>query len=67
MPAFQFEVLAAPPTPRVFFINTRRTELLQVQRDRFIHNWRKIGDGDQYPRFERMLETFEAGYAKVAR
>jgi uncharacterized protein (TIGR04255 family) len=47
--------------PRVFFINESNTELLQVQRDRFLHNWRKVGAGDKYPRFERMIETFELG------
>jgi uncharacterized protein (TIGR04255 family) len=47
--------------PRAFFIDTDRRQLLQVQRDRFLHNWRKIGDGDAYPRFEAMLATFEAG------
>jgi uncharacterized protein (TIGR04255 family) len=62
MPRVQFELLTVPPTPRVFFINAAKTELLQVQRDRFLHNWRKVGDGDAYPRFERMLATFEAGF-----
>jgi uncharacterized protein (TIGR04255 family) len=52
---------------RVFFVNTDRTQLLQVQRDRFLHNWRKVGEGDRYPRFEGMLSTFEAGMEKVAR
>jgi hypothetical protein len=35
-----------------------------VQRDRFLHNWRKVGQGDNYPRFERMIETFESGFQK---
>jgi uncharacterized protein (TIGR04255 family) len=49
----------------MFFINDGRTELLQVQRDRFFHNWRKIGDGDEYPRFEKMLHTFELGLRRL--
>jgi uncharacterized protein (TIGR04255 family) len=65
MPRVQFELLTAPPTPRVFFINAAKTELLQVQRDRFLHNWRKVGDGDAYPRFERMLTTFEVGFRQL--
>jgi uncharacterized protein (TIGR04255 family) len=63
MPRFQF--LSSIPTPRVFFINASRTELLQVQRDRLYHNWRKVGEGDEYPRFETMLETFETGFRKL--
>lgn len=53
--------------PRVFFINERRTLLLQVQRDRFIHNWRKLKAEDIYPHFEQMLETLEENYAKFRR
>lgn len=62
MPRFLLNI----PTPRMFFINTDRTELLQVQRDRFYHNWRKIGDGDKYPRFEGMLNTFEDGLRRLS-
>jgi uncharacterized protein (TIGR04255 family) len=63
IPGMSFQFATAPETPRVFFINQTRTELLQVQKDRFFHNWRKIGVVDEYPRFERMLETFKAGFA----
>jgi uncharacterized protein (TIGR04255 family) len=54
--------------PRVFLINPDKTQLLQIQRDRFLHNWRKIQSGGDYPRFERMLERFQSGlemFAKV--
>jgi uncharacterized protein (TIGR04255 family) len=57
------QLMMGPETPRTFFINEARTELLQVQKDRFLHNWRKIGEADTYPRFERMLETFQAGFS----
>jgi uncharacterized protein (TIGR04255 family) len=65
IPRLHLELLTTIPTPRVFFINQTKTELLQVQRDRFHHNWRKVGEGDAYPRFERMLETFEGGYRRL--
>ncbi len=61
-PAIGLQVLAVPEIPRVLFINSDRTQLLQVQRDRFLHNWRKIGKGGDYPRFERMIETFQEGF-----
>lgn len=50
--------------PRIFFVNDDRTQLLQVQRDRFLHNWRKVTGSENYPRFERMLRTFEEGFQK---
>jgi uncharacterized protein (TIGR04255 family) len=67
IPRMQLQLLSSVPTPRVFFINAKRTELLQVQRDHFYHNWRKIGDGDEYPRFERMLETFEGSLDRLSK
>ena len=67
MPIPSLQLLATIPTPRVFFINKEKTQLIQVQRDRFYHNWRKIGDAGTYPRFERMLEAFEDGYRKLER
>jgi uncharacterized protein (TIGR04255 family) len=54
----QFEALEAPPTPRFWFTNDGGTELIQVQRDRFIKNWRKVGEGDPYPRYEHVKEGF---------
>ena len=47
-----------PPTPRVWFLNEPRTELVQVQNDRFAHNWRKVGQGQAYPRYETIRDRF---------
>lgn len=63
VPSFTLRLAATPDMPRVLFINKDRTELLQVQKDRFIHNWRKVGDATSYPRFERMLANFQTGYS----
>jgi len=54
-----FQMMSKPPAPRCWFLNTEGTELIQVQTDRFIHNWRKAGEGDQYPRYERLRKAFE--------
>ena len=59
----QLEALEIPPTPRFWFTNANGTELIQVQRDRFIKNWRKVGDGDQYPRYEKVKEGFERDFS----
>lgn len=48
-----------PPLPRVWFLNESKTELIQVQPDRFIHNWRRTGSElTTYPRYERVREKF---------
>ena len=64
IPNLNFQIVTRPEMLRVHFINQQKTQLLQIQRDQFLHNWRKVGSGDNYPRFERMLETFQSGFRK---
>ena len=47
-----------PPMPRVWFLSEANTELLQIQNDRFIHNWRKAGTDTEYPRYEQIRNRF---------
>jgi uncharacterized protein (TIGR04255 family) len=58
----QVEMLQMPPLRRVFLIHTDRTYLMQIQPDRFVHNWRKNKDSDQYPNFEAAREKFLRGW-----
>lgn len=44
--------------PRVWFLNQAGSELIQVQADRFIHNWRKLEGLDPYPRYEPIRDKF---------
>jgi uncharacterized protein (TIGR04255 family) len=57
---FSFGV--ASPTLRCWFLNEDETQLIQVQQDRFIHNWRKRqdGQGPTYPRYRVLRESFKA-------
>jgi uncharacterized protein (TIGR04255 family) len=55
------------PLPRVWFTHRDETGIIQLQRDRFLHNWKKSKLSDSYPRyhvvidlFKRHLDTFEA-------
>ena len=59
--SMRVEVLRIPPVNRCWFMNAGRSELLQVQRDRFIANWRKHSQQDQYPRYERVRDIFLTG------
>ncbi len=56
----RIEMLESPPTPRCWFLNDAGTELIQVQHDRFVHNWRETGTEAEYPRYEHIRSTFEA-------
>lgn len=39
------------PSPRLWFLSESETDLIQVQQDRFIRNWRQRSAGDVYPRY----------------
>ena len=49
--------------PRVWFLNRDKTELIQIQPDRLIHNWRKVQGVEPYPRYEPIRDKFRAEVA----
>jgi uncharacterized protein (TIGR04255 family) len=51
------EVVAVPDI-RTWFLNNDGTILLQVQKDRFLQNWRKMQDGDVYPHYDQLKPKF---------
>lgn len=55
--AVRVELLPAHSVPRCWFLNPAGTELIQVQQDRLIHNWRKVGDA-AYPRYKHVRGEF---------
>jgi uncharacterized protein (TIGR04255 family) len=56
--AVRVEMLQVHPVPRCWFLNAVGTQLIQVQQDRLIHNWRKVGDAESYPRSEHVRGEF---------
>ena len=52
-----------PPLRRVWFMNDDDHELVQVQQDRFIYNWRKIEGSGEYRRFDNLYPKFEQNLA----
>ncbi len=51
------ELLHAPEV-RCWFVGVDGTKLLQVQRDYFLQNWRKIQDTDVYPHYDVLKPQF---------
>jgi len=56
-----------PELLRFWFINDVGTEILQIQPDRFVHNWRKVGEEAEYPRYERIRRTFLSEFLRLSR
>ncbi|MEX0866920.1 MAG: TIGR04255 family protein [Pirellulales bacterium] len=63
---FKLEMMDRPPTPRCWFVKENGSQLIQVQRDRFIHNWRKRGEEANYPRYEAIRDLFEKELVEFA-
>lgn len=55
--SFRFELVHVPEV-RCWFKDKTGTRLTQVQRGRFIHNWRKAKDEDVYPRYAKIKPKF---------
>lgn len=52
------EMMDVPTFPRLWLIDAKGEELVQLQRDRLMHNWRNTPIGSEYPRYPRLREQF---------
>ena len=53
-----FRMMEPPAFPRLWLVSSEGAELLQLQRDRLMHNWRHVSSGSQYPRYPRLRTEF---------
>lgn len=62
----QLELSLIPlPITRQWFLNDSGTQLVQVQPDRLLVNWRAGDPPEEYPRYGHMREAFEARSADL--
>jgi uncharacterized protein (TIGR04255 family) len=47
-----------PPLPRTWLLTPKENGIVQVQRDRFLHNWKKVAPEDEYARYKTVIEMF---------
>lgn len=58
-PQINFGLVTGASHDRFWFLSPAKEELIQFQNDRFLHNWRKVGEEDnKYPRFEYIIKRF---------
>ena len=53
-----------PPLPRIWFVRQDGNGIIQVQRDRFLYNWRQTRPSDEYPRYHTVINSFNAHFSK---
>jgi len=56
--------MGAFPPPRCWFVDPPGNKVIQVQPDRFLHNWRKITREEEYPRYETIRDEFTDRWRK---
>ncbi len=59
-------MLTQMPTPRLWFLNEAKTDLIQVQNDFFGRNWRKVDGTEEYPRYPALRESFRADFERLS-
>lgn len=57
-PSFEIEISDLPPLHRAWFVSEKEERLIQIQSDRFAHNWRLRPGEEEYPHFEPLFDTF---------
>ena len=57
-PSVELALADTPPLPRIWFVHVKENGIIQVQRDSFLHNWRKVRPDDAYPRYHSIIEMF---------
>lgn len=55
-PRLRFEAREDATPERMWFVNKPGTEMIQLQVDRFIKNWRKTSVDAEYPRYEKTIK-----------
>jgi uncharacterized protein (TIGR04255 family) len=58
-PSEAFTPQVGTQMPRIWFISAAKDHLVQVQRDRFLTNWRKLEPEHKYPSFDWVRGKFE--------
>jgi uncharacterized protein (TIGR04255 family) len=54
----QVHVTNVPELPRMWFMNPDQSRVIQVQRDRFLTNWKKVAEDQHYPRYHEVMGFF---------
>jgi uncharacterized protein (TIGR04255 family) len=62
-PQVGLQFLPAPDL-RCWFLDKSGNRLIQIQRDRFIHNWRRVTGTETYPRYPKTRETLQAQWIR---
>lgn len=52
-----------PPLPRMWLLDESENQVIQIQSNRFLYNWKRVGTEDGYPKFDAVIAKFEKVYS----
>ena len=58
------QIVSRPPLPRIFFEHSNGEWLIQLQPDRFLHNWRAASATGIYPRYRAVRSQFSSQWSR---
>lgn len=64
-PELRIEFSQQLPAPRTWFLNEEGTELIQLQQNRLVRNWRKLRGPAEYPRYKKMKASFQECFGQL--
>jgi uncharacterized protein (TIGR04255 family) len=56
-----------PPLRRTWLLSADGRNVIQIQEDRFLFNWKRAADDDTYPSYDRVIEDFDRYLAKFVK
>jgi uncharacterized protein (TIGR04255 family) len=63
---FSLQLFDRPPLGRAWFVGPEGSHLVQFQRDRLIHNWRRMAPEGAYPRYRTIVPQFSQELTELA-
>ncbi|HXE56023.1 MAG TPA: TIGR04255 family protein [Tepidisphaeraceae bacterium] len=57
-------LITDPNAIRCWFLDEAENNLIQIQPDRFLRNWRQVRGDEQYPRYARLRPSFERDWTR---
>jgi uncharacterized protein (TIGR04255 family) len=64
-PRIQLKVLQGFELPRAWFVSADQREVVQLQSDRLVVNWRRMAPDDRYPRYAKLRPLFDGHLATL--
>lgn len=67
IPNIMLQLRQGNSLPRVWYLTDDKRQLVQLQQGRFIRNWRKLEEGDVYPRYGFLWAEFQREWHEFLR